>query len=293
MKDKFVLIDSNSVIHRAYHALPPLTSKEGEKVNAIYGSLLVFFRVLAEFNPRYVAAAFDLPGKTFRHKIYTEYKAQREKAPDDLYSQIEKMKEVFRAFEVPVLEKEGYEADDVIGTVAFSAPKDVEVVVVSGDLDVLQLARNNVYIYSLRRGVKDIVLCGEKEVKEKYGGVSPEQVVEMKALKGDASDNIPGVSGIGEKTAVSLVKEFGSLEKIYSSLESLSPSLRSKLVENKENAFMSRELSLIKKDVPLELDFQDLLFCYNEKKISDLLYSFNFQSLLNRLPQKRETAKLL
>ena len=282
------------MFNKFYHALPPLKDKNGKVVNAIYVSLLVFFRVISEFNPRYIAATFDLPGKTFRHKMYAVYKSQRVKAPDDLYAQIDMMKDVFRAFEVPVLEKEGYEADDIIGTVSVSTPKKVDVVIVSGDLDVLQLATSNVYIYSLRRGVKDIVLYGEEEVKEKYEGVSSQQIVEMKALKGDVSDNIPGVLGIGEKTAIRLIKEFGSLEKIYSSLQLLQPSLQKKLIENKENAFMSRELSFIKKDVPLSFNFQDSLFCYNEEKVSEILHKFNFQSLLDRLPQKRkrETAKL-
>ncbi len=292
MKNKLILIDSNSVIHRAYHALPPLTDKKGENVNAVYGSLLVFFRVLSEFNPNYIVAAFDLPGKTFRHRVYPQYKAQRVKAPEDLYMQIDRMKEVLRSFGVFVAEKEDYEADDVIGTIASSVPKDTEVIVVSGDLDVLQLAEKNIRIYSLRRGVKDISLYGEEEVKEKYEGVSPKQVVEMKALKGDASDNIPGVSGIGEKTAISLIKQFGSLEKLYSSLDSLSSSLREKLEKDKENAFMSRDLSLIKKDVPLNFRLQDSLFCYNEEKVFTQLNDLNFQSLKNRIPQ-RETGKLL
>ncbi len=297
MSEKLLLIDANSVIHRAYHAIPPLSSKDGEMVNAIYGSLLLLFRVLSEFTPNYVAVAFDLPGKTFRHKKYTKYKAQRPKTPEDLCKQIEMMKQVFSAFNIPVFYKEGYEADDVIGTLSHKF-KDKQVIIVSGDLDGLQLAGGNIKVYILRKGVKDTVLYGEKEVKEKYNGLVFSQVVDMKALKGDASDNIPGVEGVGEKTAISLIKKFGNIENLYTFIEEdkncpeISVKLKEKLIRDKEKAFMSKYLSLIEKNVPINTKIKK--FYYDEGKVINLLHNLGFESLINRLPQqeKRSTAKL-
>lgn len=296
MKEEVVLIDANSVIHRAYHALPPLNGKKGEKVNAIYGSLLVFFRVLSAFSPRYMVAAFDLPGKTFRHDMYKEYKAHRPKPPEDLCLQIEKMKEVFHSLGVLVLHKEGYEADDVIGTVCSLIPRKKQAVVVSGDMDVLQLADNSISVYLLKRGVKDISLYGREEVREKYGGVPPEKLVDIKALKGDVSDNIPGVDGVGEKTAVSLVSDFGRVEEVYSSIQKdpslISSSLYDKLTKNKDTVFVSKSLATIKRDVPLKFELKDARFTFSEEKAVSLLEEFNFKSLINRFPRK-QTGKLL
>ena len=244
-KKKLIIIDSNSIIHRAYHALPPLTTKKEELVNAVYGFLLVFFKAIREFQPDFIAATFDFPAPTFRHKKYKEYKAKRPPAPEELYQQIPKVKEVLEAFNVPIFEKEGFEADDIIGTIAHLAPKrqiipEVETIILSGDLDVLQLINPKTKIYSLRKGVKDIVLYDENLVKEKFQGLTPQQLLDFKALKGDPSDNIPGVTGIGEKTAIELIKEFGSLENLYQNLEKLKPKLKESLLLQKEQAFLVR-----------------------------------------------------
>src|SRR4030066_1213266 len=222
---RILVIDSNSIIHRAFHALPPLKTKRGELVNAVYGFLLVFFKAIKDFRPDYIAACFDLPAPTFRHKKYKEYKAKRPKAPEELYQQIPIIKKVLKCFNVPVFEKQGFEADDVIGTIAKLSPKKqivppIETIIPSGDLDSLQLIDSQTKLFALRKGVKDVVLYDTNLVKEKFQGLVPKQVLDFKALRGDPSDNIPGVTGIGEKTAIELLLEFSSLEKIYKEIES-------------------------------------------------------------------------
>jgi len=292
-KKKLIIIDSNSIIHRAYHALPPLTTKKEELVNAVYGFLLVFFKAIREFQPDFIAATFDFPAPTFRHKKYKEYKAKRPPAPEELYQQIPKVKEVLEAFNVPIFEKEGFEADDIIGTIAHLAPKrqiipEVETIILSGDLDVLQLINPKTKIYSLRKGVKDIILYDEDLVKEKYGGLMPEQLLDFKALKGDPSDNIPGVPGIGEKTAVELIKEFGSLENLYQNLEKLKPKLKESLLLQKEQAFFSKELAEIKTNVPIDFNLKKCQWReYDKEKITKILSSLEFQSLIKRLPESK------
>ena len=292
-KKKLIIIDSNSIIHRAYHALPPLTTKKEELVNAVYGFLLVFFKAIREFQPDFIAATFDFPAPTFRHKKYKEYKAKRPPAPEELYQQIPKVKEVLKAFNVPIFEKEGFEADDIIGTIAHLAPKrqiipEVETIILSGDLDVLQLINPKTKIYSLRKGVKDIILYDEDLVKEKYGGLMPEQLLDFKALKGDPSDNIPGVPGIGEKTAVELIKEFGSLENLYQNLEKLKPKLKESLLLQKEQAFFSKELAEIKTNVPIDFNLKKCQWReYDKEKITKILSSLEFQSLIKRLPESK------
>jgi len=298
-KKKLIIIDSNSIIHRAYHALPPLTTKKEELVNAVYGFLLVFFKAIREFQPDFIAATFDFPAPTFRHKKYKEYKAKRPPAPEELYQQIPKVKEVLKAFNVPIFEKEGFEADDIIGTIAHLAPKrqiipEVETIILSGDLDVLQLINPKTKIYSLRKGVKDIILYDEDLVKEKYGGLMPEQLLDFKALKGDPSDNIPGVPGIGEKTAVELIKEFGSLENLYQNLEKLKPKLKESLLLQKEQAFFSKELAEIKTNVPIDFNLKKCQWGkYNQKKIIGILKNYEFQTLIKRLPElkRQESVK--
>jgi len=298
-KKRLIIIDSNSIIHRAYHALPPLTTKKEELVNAVYGFLLVFFKAIREFQPDFIAATFDFPAPTFRHKKYKEYKAKRPPAPEELYQQIPKVKEVLEAFNVPIFEKEGFEADDIIGTIAHLAPKrqiipEVETIILSGDLDVLQLINPKTKIYSLRKGVKDIILYDEDLVKEKYGGLMPEQLLDFKALEGDPSDNIPGVPGIGEKTAVELIKEFGSLENLYQNLEKLKPKLKESLLLQKEQAFFSKELAEIKTNVPIDFNLKKCQWGkYNQKKIIGILKNYEFQTLIKRLPElkRQESVK--
>jgi len=292
-----IIIDSNSVIHRAYHALPPLSTKSGELVNAVYGFLLVFFRVVKEFRPDFIVACFDYPGLTFRHKKYKAYKAKRPPAPEELYRQIPKVKEVLKNFQVPIFEKEGFEADDIIGTLAKEAPRkqvlpEIETIILSGDLDVLQLVDSQTKVYALRKGVKDVVLYDEKQVKEKFQGLEPKQLLDFKALRGDPSDNIPGVTGIGEKTAINLLLKFSDLDNLYKEIKeetpkvkSLSQKLKELLLEYKEQAFLSKSLAQIEKNVPVDFDLKNSHFGeYDREKVVKSLKSFEFDSLINRLP---------
>jgi DNA polymerase-1 len=286
-KKRLIIIDSNSIIHRAFHALPPLTTKQGELVNAVYGFLLVFLKVLRELKPDFVFATFDFPGLTFRHKEFKEYKATRPKAPAELYNQIPKIKEILKFFNVPIFEKEGFEADDLIGTISRLAPKkqilpEIETIILSGDLDTLQLINPQTKVYLLKKGVKDTILYDEKAVQERYG-LSPEQLVDFRALKGDPSDNIPGVPSIGEKTAQKLIKEFGSLENLYSNLDKLKPALGAKLQEYKDQAFFSKNLAKINQNVEIDIDFKEWKD-YDREKISQIFKELEFFSLIKRLP---------
>lgn len=300
-KKRLIVIDSNAVIHRAFHALPPLTTKKGELVNAIYGFLLVFFKAIKEFQPDFVAATFDFPGPTFRHQKYKPYKATREKAPEELYQQIPKVKEILESFNVQIFEKQGYEADDLIGTISKSAPKkqvfpEIETIILTGDLDALQLVDKNTKVYTLRKGVKDTVLYDKEKVKEKYEGLTPEQLIDFKALRGDPSDNIPGVFGVGEKTAIELIKKFGTLENLYEELEEnsqkakeIKQSLRKKLLDYKEQAFVSKMLAEIKLDVPIDFNLEKCHWGkYDKGKVAQIFNDYEFQSLINRLPEEKK-----
>ncbi|MBI2038474.1 MAG: hypothetical protein HYT19_00940 [Candidatus Nealsonbacteria bacterium] len=285
-KKQLLIIDANSVIHRAYHALPPLTSKSGEMVNAVYGFLLVFLKVIKEFKPAFVAACFDVKGPTFRHKKFEDYKAKRPKAPEELYSQIPIVKEILRAFNVPIFEKNGFEADDIIGTIAFLSP--VKTIILSGDADALQLVNSKTKVFALRKGVKDTVLYDEQLTKEKFKGLVPSQVSDFKGLRGDPSDNIPGVKGIGEKTATELLLNFGDLEKIYQEIEKIKPKTKELLLEHKELAFLSRDLAKIEKSVPIEFNLKKCRWGeYHKENPKKLLENLGFDSLIKRLPENQ------
>ena len=287
-KKRLIIIDSNSIIHRAYHALPPLSTKKGELVGAIYGFLLVFFKAIKEFQPDFVVACFDAPGPTFRHQKYKKYKAKRPPLPEDLAQQITKIKEILKVFNIKIFEKQGFEADDLIGTIAHQAPRkqrfpEIETIILSGDLDTLQLINPYTKVYVLRKGVKESILYDEKLVKEKYQGLSPKQLPDFKALKGDPSDNIPGVPGIGEKTALQLIKEAGNLENLYKEL--LPDKLKEKLFQHKEDAFFSKELAQIKTNLPLDFKLKDCQWGkYDKEKAIQVLKNFEFYSLISRLP---------
>src|SRR3990167_3955183 len=246
---KLVLIDGHALVHRAFHALPPtLNSPKGVPTNAVYGFTSVLLKMIKDLKPDYIAATYDLAGPTFRHEEFADYKAHREKAPNELYAQIPLTKDVVRAFAIPIYEKQGFEADDLIGALAEIAKKekDLQVVIVTGDMDTLQLVEGNkVVVFTLRKGLTDTVTYDEEEVEKRYG-IRPDQVIDFKGLKGDPSDNIPGVPGIGEKTASMLIQEYGSMEDLYKKIEKetgkskLSPKLKEKLIENKDQAFFSK-----------------------------------------------------
>jgi len=293
---RLIIIDSNSIIHRAYHALPRLTTKKGELVNAVYGFLLVFFKAIREFQPDYIAACFDFPGPTFRHKKFKEYKAKRPPTPKDLVSQIPKVKEILDAFSVLIFEKEGFEADDIIASLKIKNQRaKIKNIIISGDLDLLQLVDKQTGVYILRKGVKDTVLYDENLVKEKFQGLTPEQILDFKALRGDPSDNIPGVTGVGEKTAIKLIKQFGNLENLYKAINqrplreavliSVNQHLRALLEEYKEQAFLSKELAEIEKNAPIDFNLEKCRWGeYDKEKIVQLLKNLEFYSLIERLP---------
>jgi DNA polymerase-1 len=297
MAERLLILDANSILHRVYHALPPLTTKKGELVNAIYGFLLVLFRVIKEFKPNYVCACFDFPAKTFRHEKFKEYKAQRPPCPKNLASQIPKLKEILKAFKIPFFEKEGYEADDLIGTIV-SKCQGLEKIIVSGDLDNLQLVSKETKVFVLS-GVKKSILYDEKEVEKKHQGLKPEQIPDFKALIGDPSDNIPGVPGIGEKTAIKLFLKFKNLEKLYEEVKKNSknilPDFRLKeiLLKYENQVFSSKLLTQIKRDVPIEFDLKECSWGkYDEKQIIQIFRGYEFNSLIKRLTELKEKEKI-
>ncbi|OGY79121.1 MAG: DNA polymerase I [Candidatus Kerfeldbacteria bacterium RIFCSPHIGHO2_02_FULL_42_14] len=284
--DTCVIIDGNAIIHRAFHALPPLTTRKGELVNAIYGFTSVLLKMLKELKPRYALVAFDPPGKTFRHEIYTAYKATRVKQPDELYAQIPKIKEIVSAFRIPQFEKPGVEADDVIGTLKTHIVRehpDVKVVIVTGDLDTLQLIDDRTVVYTLKRGVKDTVIYDRALLKERFG-LTPAQVIDYKALRGDPSDNIPGVAGIGEKGALTLLKHYKTLEGVYRFIDALTPRLRKALRAHKDDAFLSQNLATIRNDVPLRFHLSDAeLPSGIREELIQIFQRYEFKSLLSQL----------
>ena len=289
---KLVLIDGNALVHRAYHALPKLTTKKGELVNAVYGFISILLKVLNDLKPDYVAATFDLAGPTFRHEEFKDYKATRVRAPQELYDQLSRVKQVLTALNVPIYEQQGFEADDVIGTLARQASEerkeDVETIIVTGDLDTLQLVNEKVKVYTLKKGINDTILYDEKTVRGRYG-LSPEQMPDFKGLKGDPSDNIPGVPGVGDKTAADLLKEYVTIENLYENVGLLPQKIGDKLEEYKEQAAFSKYLATIKTDVPVKLDLPKCeLHDYNFENVKRLFEELEFFSLLKRLPSNEK-----
>ena len=296
-KKTLLIIDANSIIHRAWHALPPLSTPKGEDVHAVYGFFLVFFKVLKAFKPDYIAAAFDAPGPTKRQKTFSEYKAKRVKAPDELYAQIPLIKEALGELGIPVYEKQGFEADDYIGTVATLAARrqvhpPVETIIVSGDQDAFQLINEKTKVYTMRKGIQDTVLYDEKAVEKRFGGLKPDQIIDYKALRGDPSDNIPGVTGIGEKIAIELLNKFGSLENLYTLLEAgetagkIKPRVAQLLTDYKDQAFLSQQLATIEKNAPINFRLPDLVWQEDIVKIQKVLERFGFHALAQRIERE-------
>lgn len=285
---KLILIDGNAIIHRAYHALPPLTTKSGELVNAVYGFTSTLLSVIEKFKPDYVAASFDLKGPTFRHEKFVEYKANRVKADDELYAQIPRVKDVVRAFNIPIYEKEGFEADDVIGTLAKQAgdsKEEIETIIVTGDMDTLQLIDDSTKVYTMRRGLSDAVIYDTASATERYGGLLPSQLIDYKGLRGDPSDNIPGVKGIGEKTAVTLLSEYKTVEGVYENLDKIKGAVHDKLARDKAQALLSKELATIDRQAPVQLDIEATkIHEFDRVKLIKLFGELNFYSLVKRLP---------
>ncbi|MGD0862883.1 MAG: DNA polymerase I [Candidatus Limnocylindrales bacterium] len=284
--NRLMLLDSNGLIYRGYHALPPLTTSKGELVNAVFGFCSILLRGIQDVQPEYVAACFDLPGPTFRHQQFAEYKATRAPMPDDLRTQFPRVREVVAALRIPVYEMAGYEADDVIGTITRDMDaRGLDTTVVTGDLDMLQIVTEHTRLMTTRQGVDATIYYDPARVWERFE-LRPDQMIDYKALKGDPTDNIPGIAGVGEKTAAKLVNQFGSLEAIYARIDEVKPDkLREKLVEAREQVFASRELSRIVRDLPISLDLEAArLSDYDRAEVVRLFREFEFRSLIDRLP---------
>lgn len=289
-KKRLIIIDSNALLHRAFHALPPLATKNGEETGAIYGYLLILFKAIADLKADYVVACFDTKAPTFRHEMFKDYKGTRSKTPDQIILQLPKTKLILDKFKVPVFAKEGVEADDLIATICQMAPKqaeNLEIYILSGDLDNLQLVNDFVKVYTLGKGIKDTVVYDEERVMSRFG-VRPDQMIDYKALTGDASDNVPGVLGIGKKTAAELINNFGSLKNLYSELSTdtavLKPKVKEALKNNKETALLSLALVEMKKDVDIDFKINDCKFGnFDVKEVSDILREFEFNTLISRI----------
>lgn len=284
-KPKFLIIDGHALIHRSFHALPlSMRTTSGEPVNAVYGFASFLLKAIKDLKPDMIALALDEKGHNFRHEAYSDYKAHRVKAPDDLYAQIPRVKELAETLNIPTFQISGCEADDVIGTLV-SKVKNAEKIIVTGDLDTLQLVDDNTKVYTMSRGLLDTVIYDEAAVRDRFG-LEVDQMVEYKALRGDPSDNIPGVKGIGEKTAAELLREFGTVEKLYKNINSkkISDRIRQLLIDHKADALMSHDLATIRRDIKLDLDEEKLVFGgFDRVAALDLFKKLEFKSLMPRL----------
>lgn len=279
-KKKLYLVDGSNYVFRAYYAIGPLSTSKGLPTNALYGFTQMILKLISQFSPDYMVVAFDTKEPTFRDELYKEYKAHRPEPPDDLVQQFPYFNPILEALNVPILALPGFEADDVIGTVAKKlASDDLEVVVVSGDKDLMQLVDDNISMYD---GMKDLHI-GKKEVLERFG-VGPSQVTEVLGLAGDSSDNVPGVPGVGPKTASKLIQEYGSIEKLIKNADKLSPNIASKIKENKDKAVLSKKLVTIDVDAPVKFKLADLVVgSPDTKKIRELFTELEFSKLLSTL----------
>ncbi|CEG28173.1 DNA polymerase I [Bacillus sp. B-jedd] len=283
-KKKLVLIDGNSIAYRAFFALPLLNNDKGIHTNAVYGFTMMLMRILEDEKPTHMLVAFDAGKTTFRHKTFSEYKGGRQKTPPELSEQFPFIRELLDAYQIPRYELENYEADDIIGTLSLQAEKDgFEVRVISGDKDLTQLSSDRTTVGITRKGITDIEEYTPEHIKEKYG-LEPWQIIDMKGLMGDASDNIPGVPGVGEKTAIKLLKEFETLENLLQSTDKVSgQKLREKLEQFKEQAVMSKELATITREAPIEVDLGNISYeGFDREKVLSLFKELGFNSLLDK-----------
>ncbi len=286
--DRLLILDSNSLLNRAFYALPPLTNAEGIHTNAVYGFTNMLLKMQDEIKPNYIVAAFDRKAPTFRHKEYVDYKAGRKKMPPELAEQFPLVKELLEKLAINIFEIDGYEADDLIGTLSvFAEEKGIEVYIVTGDRDALQLATDNVKVVITKKGITEKEIYDSNRMKVEYG-VTPKQFIDVKGLMGDASDNIPGVPGIGEKTAFKLINEFGSIENVLSNIDKISgKKVKETLMENSESAVFSKKLATIVTDVPIEIDMEDIKSkdSFDLDGLKKFFYRMQFNSLLDKLPK--------
>lgn len=291
-KKRLVLLDAHAIIHRAYHALPEFSSSTGEPTGALYGVVTMLFKLIEDFHPDYIVACYDLPQKTFRHEAYTEYKAGRAKADDALKAQLASSRKIFEAFDIPIYDMPGFEADDMLGTIVeqLADEKDVEIIIASGDMDTLQLvSKKKVRVFTLRKGITDTVIYDEDAVMERFG-FGPKLLPDYKGLRGDPSDNIIGIKGIGEKTATTLISTFGTVEKLYETIHAhpekireagISERILALIAENEEEALFSKTLATIRRDAPISFVIPEKSFIEGVvfEKTDALFVALEFRSL--------------
>lgn len=298
MAKRLILLDSHAILHRAYHALPDFASAKGEPTGALYGLTTMLIKIVGELKPDYVVACYDLPGPTFRNDAYKDYKAGRAKTDGDLITQIKRSRDVFKAFDIPIYDKAGFEADDMLGTIVekLKNNKEIDIVIASGDMDTLQLINDKkVQVYTLKKGIKDTIIYDEAAVNERFG-FGPKLLPDYKGLRGDPSDNIIGIAGIGEKTATILIKEFGTIENIYKELDKEKSEIKFKKVgitdriltllkEGREEAEFSKMLATIRRDAPIDFDLPEKEFMsgIDIEKVSKLFNELEFRTLGARL----------
>ncbi len=295
IKEKLVLLDSHAILHRAFHALPSFTSPSGEPTGALYGFTAFLLKTIRELKPDYLVACYDLAEPTFRHIAYEQYKAKRPKMDNDLIPQINRSRDILKVFNIPVYDSPGFEADDILGSIVEQVKFKIKIIIASGDLDTLQLVKDEeVVVYTLSKGIKETVIYDEKKIYERFG-FGPELVTDFKALKGDPSDNIIGVRGIGEKTAIELIKNFGSIENLYNVLKKSPEKLKEAgikeriiklLEEGEEEALFSKTLAEIRRDVPIKFSLEESRWreFFDAEKVKHLFNELGFKSLIDRLP---------
>ena len=284
-KDKLVILDGMALFHRAYHGIPHLTNSEGIATNAVYGFATMTLKALADIKPNYIVLAWDKSktSLTQRTKLYPGYKAKRLTMPDDFYAQIPLVHDLARAFGIPILELDHYEADDIIGTLVVKHPEK-HIIIVSNDRDIYQLLDGHVEVYKQMRGMTETEMFDAAKVKAKYG-LEPKQIIDLKSLEGDASDNIPGIAGVGEKTALDLLSKYHDLDGVYAHIDEITGKLHDRLVEGKEIAYLSYKLATIMTDAPIEFDLASAKAGqYDRSAINDLFRRLDFKSLLNKIP---------
>ena len=277
--EKLVLLDSNSLLNRAFYALPPMSSVDRKPTNAVYGYINMLLKIISEAKPTHIIATFDLKAPTFRKKMYEGYKAQRKPMPEELAAQLPLIKEVLTGMKIPIITLEGYEADDLIGTIAKKCP--FETIIVTGDRDSLQLISDTTKVWLTKKGITEIVEYDITRLAE--DGLTPKGVIDLKSLMGDTADNIPGVAGVGEKTAKTLLATYGNLDGVYAHIDEIKGKLQEKLIQDKDMAYLSYDLATINVDSPIEIDFDNC-------KISDYINSdsigifknLNFKSIVSR-----------
>lgn len=289
MSEKLIIIDGNSLLNRAFYAIPTLTDKNGMHTNAIYGFANIIFKIISEYNPTHLSVAFDLKGPTFRHKMYSDYKGTRKKMPDELFQQLEPLKQMLEYFGITRLELQGYEADDIIGTVSkFFEKENIPCYIITGDRDSFQLASDKVKILFTKKGISELEIIDDKEMMSRYG-ITPTQFIDLKALMGDASDNIPGVAGIGEKTGLKLIAQYKSIENVYLNIDQIKGAVKTKLEKDRELAYLSKQLATINTQIPIDFSIDELILKdIDIEKLNEFFINHDMLSLAKKLHSKVE-----